>query len=199
MLRNLGSEETKIFCDTGNIKSWIFAGNYKPDVDDNLKSFITKFEPYIGSVKTRIEHSIFDIYTEEKNIYKNICNDLSPWVRTVWEPENQESLDFLLSHTSVKILCDELPHKKYPYKVYIKYKLDEETRKSFSKWIKNYNSKILVTGESIKWLEQELYFTWNPCIFVEDQATLSMIGLFLGDSVQKVEEYITKVSINTTL
>lgn len=199
LLRNLGLEGARNFCETGNIKSWLAPRDYRPEVDKDLKDFIVKFEPYFGNVKTRIEHSIFDIYVSEKSIFDKICNDLSPWIRVIWEPENQESLDFLLSNTSVKILCDEFPHKKYRYKVYIKHKINEETRRSFSKWIKNYPNKILVTGDSVKWFDNELYFTWNPCLFVEDQATLSMIGLFLGGSVQKVEEYITKVSINTTL
>jgi hypothetical protein len=176
----------------------IYRRHHNVDIHD-IVDFTEKLKPCFDLVKIRIEHDFLDIYTEDRQIYDTLSNSLSKWTKYVWEPENQEYLNFLLSSNSVKILCDEYPHKKYRYKVYIKQKLSLETKKNFASWVKNYPEKIITTGDSTAWLNEEIAYTWNPCVYIEDQATLSMVGLFLGSNVQRVEEYITKVSINTTL
>lgn len=198
IIRNYGFEESKHLCKTRNFHEKKWLGFHKPNIDINeLEQFINKFESYSGNVKIRLEVNVIDIYIRDYDTYNQILYDLEPWIRGIWEPENQESLNFLLSSNNIKILCDDYPYNKYKYKVYIKYKINEEARKSFSSWIKHYPNKIYAIGESAKWLENDFYFVWNPSIYVEDQATLSMIGLFLGGSVQKVEEYVTRNSINT--
>lgn len=201
LLRNNVIEETIRYCNSQSAPSWKWANvytNHNVDVPE-VADFIEKIKPYFDLVKLRIEHNFLDIYTEDRQIYDTLSNSLSKWVQYVWEPENQKYLNFLLSSNSVKILCDEYPHKKYRYKVYIKNKLNPETKKNFSSWASNYPEKIITTGESTAWLDNVLMYTWNPCLYIEDQATLSMVCLFLGNNVQRVEEYITKVSINTTL
>jgi hypothetical protein len=200
LLRGLRIDNVKTFIKSKDNKSWCWAVSYRSDIDEEkLENFVEKIIPYLPKIKIRIENSIFNIYTLDEDVYYNLIAELVHYVEEVWAPENQEYLDFLLSGNSVKILCDDLPYKKYRYKVHIKHRLNEETKKSFSNWLKNYSGKIYASGESAKWLENDFYFTWTPCIFVEDHATLSMIGLFLSGSILKVEEYITKVSINTTL
>lgn len=171
----------------------------KEETREDLGIFLAIFEPYMSRVKYRCEGTACDIYLDNQQDYESLTEVLGPFLEEAWEPANQQELDFLKNCGSKKIVCDELPHKKYRYKLYIKFRTGPEIRKNFGEWIKNYKGKIHAAPQTEQWFSRQNRWSWNPFVYVADQPTLSMAGLFLGSAVHKVEEYIPRVSINTTL
>jgi hypothetical protein len=198
LIRIFSLDEIKHFCATGElkIKTW---WKIKEGIREDLGSFINVFEPWIPKVKYRCEGPVCDIYIDNTDDYNSLKEILSPFLSEIWEPANQQELNFLINSGTKKIVCDELPYKKYRYKLYIKFRIDPDLRKNFGEWIKNYKGKIRSTPQTEEWILEKNHWPWNPCVYIEDQPTLSMVGMFLGAAVHKVEEYIPRISINTTL
>jgi hypothetical protein len=165
----------------------------------DLFDFYNALEPYLGKkLKFRTENNVIAIYLDNKDVFDSLSQRINQWVNSLYEPANEEELDFLLN-SNKKIICSDLPYGKYKYKVYLKYHTNLNTRQQFKRWITNYGEKIKTNSASESWFDKNPYYPINPQIYVEDQAILSMIGLFLGNNLRKVEEYITRSSINTTL
>jgi hypothetical protein len=113
-------------------------------------------------------------------------------------PASDTELDFMNNNSSKKVLCNHIPFNKYPYKVHIKYTMSRNNRLAFGKWISNYNGKIKASSAAHDWFNGKESYN-ALIIYVEDQPTLSMVGLFLGNSISKVEEFIPRSSINISL
>lgn len=197
LVKSYGWENTKDYCRTGIFKY----SRYKPNVDNvNLYHFIDLMKPFSNQVKFRFEHDFFDVYVEEKSLYTKLQDILSQWMVSICEPENDTELLFLLEEKNAKkVVCKNLPHGKYRYKIHLRYKTDIDVRQNFAKWMLNYHDRIRAPQQTLHWLERDNHWHWTPFIYVEDLPTLTMVGLFLGRAVMRVEEYIPKVSINTTL
>ena len=197
ILRSYGYEKTKEFCNT---QQWTYT-KWKPTIDrDGLIAFMTAIDPYISLAKFRFEHNFFDVYLDTEEKYKQLQTILAPWITLICEPENQEILKFLLEkQNNKKTICSKIPYGLYKFKIYLRYKTDPEIRKNFLTWSKNYGDKIRIPNQTSQWLEYDSRWQWNPFLYVADQSTLSMVSLFLSGSITKVEEYIPKMSINTTL
>lgn len=198
LIRSYGWDQAKQFAIDGT--GWHFS-NWRPKVDgENLNEFITVIDSYRDTLKFRFEHDYFDIYLEEENQYNNLQQLLARWIQGLSEPEDKTSLNFLKEEqNSRKVICNKLPHGKYRYKIHLRYRTSIDLRKNFKNWITNYADKIRVPHQTLEWMEYESRWQWCPFMYVEDQGTLSMVCLFLGGSVYKIEEFIPKRSINTTL
>jgi hypothetical protein len=72
-------------------------------------------------------------------------------------------------------------------------------RPKFLEWANKYNSKTAIADSTQKWLEGRTSYVQSPFMYVEDDKTLAMFGLFLGNHVRIVEEFILRSSINTSL
>lgn len=197
ILRSYGYEKTQEFCST---QRWKYS-NWKPSIDrDNLLAFMNVIDSHKSAAKFRFEHDFFDVYVETEEKYREFQAILEPWITGTCEPENQQALEFLLEkQNSKKVICNKLPHGLYKFKIHLRYKTDPEIRKNFLAWSKNYGNKIRIPEQTSQWLEYDSRWQWNPFLYVADNGTLSMVSLFLSGSVTKVEEYIPKMSINTTL
>lgn len=197
IIRSYGYEKTQEFCST---QRWKYS-NWKPNIDrDNLTAFMTAIDAHKSAAKFRFEHDFFDVYLETEEKYREFQSILQPWITGICEPESQQELEFLLEkQNSKKVICNKLPHGLYKFKIHLRYKTDPEIRKNFLEWSKNYGNKILIPKQTSQWLEYDSRWQWNPFLYVADNGTLSMVSLFLSGSITKVEEYIPKMSINTTL
>jgi hypothetical protein len=196
MVKRLGIPRTVEFC----LSQKPTAVWNRNNIDrTRLLKFTNAVEPFLTSeLQIRVEGKNFNIYCKDRILLNRLSNTLSEWATELHEPANDIEQDFLNGNTK-KVLCNYIPFKTYQYKVYIKSTAPLGIRDSFKSWVANYNGKIKVPKHTAKWFEKGSGWGWIPTIYVKDSATLSMVGLFLGSTVQKVEEFIPRSSINSTI
>jgi hypothetical protein len=196
LIKVYGIGFTKEFCKGAATKSYLFAERLKdPQRLEELSRFTEAYAVYDKKVKIRAERNIFDLYCDDSNLYQSILKDLGAWIKGVTEPSNQQELEFLTQNSHKKIVCNVLPHKSYQYRITISHKIDPGTREKFSTWVRNYDEKLKFPGNTVKWLSGQ--WAWQPAIYVKDSSTLSMLGLFLGNNILKIEEFIPRSHINS--
>jgi hypothetical protein len=149
-------------------------------------------------IHVRVEGRIFSIYCKDRTLFETISKDCAKYVVAEYEPASDIELEYMTSNSAKKVLCNHIPFNQYPYKVYIKYNMPRNTRAAFKKWVENYEGKIKVVSATHNWLNGLDYYN-ALIIYVADRPTLSMVGMFLGSSISKVEEFIPRSSINTSL
>jgi hypothetical protein len=67
----------------------------------------------------------------------------------------------------------------------------------FYRWILNYNGKIRAPMGTANWLNGKKHWVVNPTLYVKDGPTLSMVGLFLGERISSIQEFVPRSMINT--
>jgi hypothetical protein len=149
-------------------------------------------------VKIRSEGSHFNIFCADTNTLDTIKKEMAPWIQTITEPESDAEREFLLSSGPKKVLCKEYPHGKFKYKVYIRDRLDVDTRKKFIDWLKKYPDNTNVANNTEQWLLGKKLYIQDPFFYVIDEKMLSMVLLYLGNYCKKTHQYILKSSINTS-
>ncbi len=163
-----------------------------------LLQFITVVEPFLkDNLQIRTEGSHFNLFCKDTTTLNSIEAALRPWIRKICGPNTEEELNFLLENGHKKRLCDKLPKGKYNYKVFFKIKLPEDKRMAFSVWAENYSEKIEIAGLSDLWLKGIKKYKQDPFMYVEDEKTLSMVGMFLSGYIKKVEHFIPRNSVLT--
>jgi hypothetical protein len=163
--------------------------------------FERAFSPFIGNeLQTRVEGSYARIFCNDKKLVKKLCKALGKWAETLYEPASKEECSYLLDNGRRKQVCDEFPKGKYRYKVYFKSGLDRDTRASFAGWIGKYKEdKLLPSAATKRWFLGDLYYLQMPFMYVTDEQTLAMVGMYLGNNIKCVDEFILRNSINTRI
>jgi hypothetical protein len=164
-----------------------------------LSEFLLKLKIFIDAdLKMRFEGSSVSIFCRDKDLNLLLKTELKKWLYEIHAPATDHELEFLVNQTSRKIVRDSLPHSKYKFRVNLRHNTDINTRNKFRSWINNYGDKIKIASHTEHWFEYgSSGYGCNPSLYVEDSATLSMIGLFLGTYVRSTEEFILRSSINT--
>ena len=198
-IKRLGVEETKKYCldkERDKFDSYLPARSRVDKV--SLLYFTNSVEQFLNKdIQIRVEGNLFNIYCKDLSLYNDMVKTLYTWVREVHEPANDQELEYLITSNSKKIVCNQLPYEKYRYRLYIKPATSANIKTAFAKWIENYGGKARMPIGTKQFLNNK--WTTAPFIYIEDQPTLSMVGLFLGDNVQKVQEFIPRSSINISL
>lgn len=168
---------------------------------EDLSTFCEKFQQFENTnTQKRSEHNSLSVFCDDIVLLDNMIQEMQPWVYEIWKPESDADLKFLTSTTAKKVVCDALPYEKFRYRVRIKSMTDLNTRANFANWINNYQDKTSISGHTKKWFYSgKGGYGWNPFLYVEDTATLSMVGLFLGNNISSTEEFVLRSSINTSL
>lgn len=209
-LTYLGIESVKEWC-TGLVPKdempfWMRNSKMSKEDKAELLLFTVKVEPYLDLKKTkegqiRAEGRHFNLFCRDKQMMEAISAALAPWVTNIYGPATDEELAFMLASDNKQITCDQLPYKKYQFRIYLKNDMPLDRRRKFLEWGKTYQDRILISGQTKRWLDNNMYYTYmqSPFLYVEDAKSLTMVGLFLGGNVKKVEEFIPRSSINTIL
>ena len=168
------------------------------DIDKKkLSAFYKDITPFLNiNLKFRSSGGCFDIYTDDNKIVDALSIALDMWITEIHQPATEQELE-VLTNQNKKIVCNKLPYNKFQYKVYLRYRTNIEIRQRFKIWINNYPEKIQVPDAVSKWFDLDSKWSWDPIIYVADRNTLAMVGLFLGNDVRKVEEFILRSNINT--
>lgn len=201
MIKRLGVVKTISECmskkhpNNAGIAYYSSYNNYDPD---RLLLFIEDVDQFLDkNIHVRTEGGIFSIYCDDAALFKRMCKKLDYWITEVFEPANDAEYQFMLDNGRKKVLCNHLPFQKYQYRVYIKEKISLDIREKLWNWMSKYNGKFRVPVRVATWLMGTKQWVTGPSIYIEDGPALSMLLLFLGDRASKVEEFVTRSSINT--
>jgi hypothetical protein len=83
-----------------------------------LLAFVKKIEKfYDKDLQFRAETNRFNIFCKDKTLLDKMINDLREWIHCVTVPANDQEHEFLLENGHKKIICDDIPFKKYQYKL----------------------------------------------------------------------------------
>jgi len=202
-LKWLGVETTKDFCLNNPTPTlWSWQSNDKLSLKDKaaLLEFTTGMEPFIelkDQLQIRVEGRRYNIFCKDRILLESIYNTVAPWVQRVSGPTTDEELNYMLDNGHRKILRDVLPKNMYQYRVYFKESWKIEDRTKFLAWaIKNPNI-VDVSKSSKDWLEDNKRWVYNPFIYVKNAHTLTMVGLYSGGNVKRIEEFILRENLVT--
>lgn len=164
----------------------------------NLSRFYEKVKPfYDEDLQIRVEGRRFNLFIKDKDLLDRVCKELEEWIFEVTTPASEEELEYMVANGHKKRVCDNYPNEKYRYRVHLKQTTGHETRKRFYEWLTKYGNRAHVIPSTESWLTGDAYYCRNPYFYVEDSSLLSMVGMFLGNDLRRVEEFILRSSINT--
>ena len=170
----------------------------RPVNKTRLRDFANDVEPFLREeIQLRCEGDHFNLFCKDLDLYKRLCRNLEQYITVAYEPSSEEELTFMINNGHKKVVCNQLPYETYQYRVFFKPGCDVNVKGNFESWISNYMDRVRIPAGTIKWFSTG----WRPApfMYVIDKATLSMIGLFMGSNIHKVEEFIPRSSINTCL
>jgi hypothetical protein len=196
MVKRKGVADTIKFCSDESTRVEYYHKNINRP---RLLEFTNAIKSYLDKdINVRVEGSIFSIYCKDFSIFETISKECAEYIVSEFAPASDTELNFMNSNGAKKVLCNHIPFNRYPYKVYIKYNTPVTTRSGFGKWATNYTGKIKSSSAAQNWFNG--VESYNALIiYVADRPTLSMVCMFLGNSIAKVEEFIPRSSINISL
>lgn len=147
--------------------------------------------------KLRSEGQTFSVFFSDRETLDQIKKSMQKWITKIYAPENEDQFKFFETHNANKVLCKELPYKKFKYKISLTTNVPSNIRERFDQWSTNYGSDLGISKSTQSWLEGTNRYCYHPFIYVTDSKLLSMILLYLGNNIKTVEEYIVKDNINT--
>ena len=191
----LGILRTQAWINGNEFDKWAFRGSEKSEV----QHFVNCYKQIdFNNVLTRAEGKSVSIFAENREDTYKIVEIMKEWVVHLTEPASDNECEFLLENGHKKILCSALPKDgMYRYRVYIKQNMQLSTREKFYEWMQKFPLKFNISITTKKWLTGARHYVQSPFFYVSDQKMLSMVGLYLGNHVQRVEEFIVRTSINT--
>ena len=189
----LGIDRTNSWLNGADTDKFIWRDASKPDIEE----FVKKYQSLTGlDLQIRTDGSKISVFLKDADLVDKVVDLFSKWVTTITEPSSDQEYDFLMSNSSKKVICDDFPKGKYRYKIYIKTKMNVNTRERFQSWMANYGDKFDVATSTSKWLSGNKHWIQDPFFYIEDQHMLSMVGMYLGDNLKRVEEFIPRNKIN---
>lgn len=164
----------------------------------SLINFYNKVKPfYDEDVQIRVEGSRFNIFLKDKDLLDRICKELNVWIFQVTGPASDEELAYMTANGHKKRVCEKYPSEKYKYRVHLRQNMAHDTRKKFYDWLTKYGDQVRIINSTERWLTGKSFYCQTPYFYVNDSSLLSMIGMFLGNDLRSVEEFILRSSINT--
>jgi hypothetical protein len=194
LFRSKTLDEVEEFClgpnphDKHSYSIWVRAWNNR-ELINNVCTFLKSYSKDVYNL--RIESSIFDVYTNDKEFYNLISLEFEETLRHKFEP-SEANIDLLKSNQNY-ITVDRLPKGQYNYRVYLlphKMKGDKEGKQKYLEWIKRQTPKITCTPSIEKWF---LATDWNwdrRYVLVEDESTLLMLKLRNAEVMGRVYNFV---------
>lgn len=158
--------------------------------DDILKlsKFLEKFDKHLYAV--RHESDVFDLYTNNVDLFDDLMSKFNSFVRLVCSPESGS--DESLLQQKKNIIVKKYPHDRYRYRVFLlPHKITDTKEKiEFLGWINSQNNRIRLTTAVYDWF---LNTRWNwdrRYVLVEDQNTLLLLKLKNPEAVGGIYDYV---------
>lgn len=193
LIKRWGVTDSQDFCNNPKDTRW--RKHYTTADKTQLLEYIAAVEPFLDKeMQMRAEWDTLNFYLNDYNLYKQLQTRLSDWVVSVTEPASIGDVESLQEKGSL-VLCDELPHKKYHYRLYLRYQMPLHLRLSFLGWLDNYSETVKPSKGTIRWLSGRSHYLQDPFIYVSNQSQLLMVKLFLSDYARKTEEFILRNTV----
>ncbi len=148
----------------------------------------------LGEHQIRVESDTCAVFTNTRLIADNLLKDIEKYVVEYHEPENNKLADFLSSNKN-KIVCNQLPHDHFRYKIYFKNGEVKNGRilKGFLTWADKMNNKIHVPAGTRKVISGEDYqYFYGHYFYAKDQQMASMASMMISENLHRTEEYVLK-------
>ena len=159
---------------------------------DQLVKYAEAIKPFVDKdFKTRNEWNTLNYFINDPALYQDLKTVLKDWIVSVNEPASEDDIQTLQSKSS-NILCNDLPYSRYKYRLYIKNSMPVHQRSQFCDWLKNYEEKIHYSKSTSEWLKGKSYYSQAPFLYIEDQGLLLMIKMFLGQWLNRTQEFIPR-------
>lgn len=190
-----GPDRALDWCD-GAFSS-VFHSIQRGPVDrESLKKFILKSRDFIvdkDNVQVRAEGNRFNLFLKDQDLLKRINKELAPWITDVYGPTTEQEYEYLMNSDCKKILCDQLPHSSFKYKIFIKERMKANARELFLTWADRYSEEdIRISPSTKRWLNGNVFYKQDPFFYIKNDSMLTMVRLFLGDNVRVVHEYVRR-------
>lgn len=198
MIIRLGPEKTKLWA--SNHPEYTGWWNATNEQKTQVLEFLNKVEPFLNDeLQIRTEGSHFNIFCKHVVLRDHIIQELKPWIKNIFGPDNEKELEYMLANGGKKVVCNKLPHQQYRYKIHFRTNMPADARSKFLSWSDNYKDRTFIAESTHRWLSGKRHWAQLPFMYIEDDKTLSMFSLFLGNNLRIIEEYVLRSSINTSL
>ena len=189
--RNNSVEKVIEFCNSGTPSEYVnslqtIAYNNKEGILD-LAEFFKEYDT--GMWSKRIEGHSMDVYTNDSALYAKFSTRFKDIIIHRFEPD-LTNIDQLTDNKV--IICKQLPHKIYQYKVYLlPHKMvDKEEKRTVVEWLKKQKPKVTCTPAVERWF---IKTDWNwdrRYILVQDEQSLLMLKLRAAEVVGRIYNYV---------
>lgn len=153
-----------------------------------VTSFLTKFPADTWS--KRIETDIFDLYTNNENMFDACCEQFSSIVRVSFSPLKE---NIALLNSPYTILANKLPYNTYKYKVFLTpHAVDPDVniRSQYIKWLEEQSPRIRISPAVKSWF-LNCHYNWDRrYLLVEDEQTLLILKLRDSSAVGQTYKYV---------
>jgi hypothetical protein len=192
LIKRWGLAETQAYC-TGNNERR-FGRQYNKADKDQLFKYSVAVAPFLDKdLQIRAEHNTINFYLNDSNLVTLLKSSVTEWIVSVTEPESTADVESLQSKSSL-VLCNELPHGKFNYRVHMRYNMPVHQRESFLTWLKNYGDQLRPSKTTVRWLMGKSPYMQDPFVYVVDKSHLLMVSLFLSGNLKNTQEFVLRDS-----
>lgn len=194
-IKRWGVEDTLKFCDDpASTRGYYYQRSSNVNKHE-LKKYITAIQPFLDKeVQLRAESSVLSFFLSDKTLYEDLIKAAYPWIRSITEPVSDDEARALIESTTSQVFCDNLPHEKFKYKVYLRYQMPVHNRQNFLEWIANYGDSVRPSKSTLKWLSSGTNYMQDPFIHVTDKNQLLLTKLYLGQYARNTQEFVLRNS-----
>lgn len=140
-------------------------------------------------IKTRAEYQTYNLYCIDVKTYELIKQRFNSWIYSITEPATNDDLAKLSANPS-QHLCKVLPYNRYTHKVFLRASMPLHQRLKFIGWLEYYKDTIKPSKGTVRWMRDEKSWLQDPFVYVDNPKQLTMVGMFLGNNLKKVQEFV---------
>jgi hypothetical protein len=140
-------------------------------------------------IKTRAEWGTMNIYCLDIDTYNLLQEKFKKWICSVTAPANAKDL-IKLNSKPLQHLCKRLPHNRYTHKVFLRSNMPKHQRLKFMSWLEHYQDTVKPSKGTVRWMREDRSYLQDPFVYVDNPKQLTMVGMFLGNNLKKVQEFV---------
>ncbi len=145
----------------------------------------------------RVEGDHCGVFTNSLDLVELIEKKYKKYVIEIHSPVDDKIAGFLGNNKN-KVVCNELPYENYRFKVYFKngVTLSDTFKGGFLKWAEKFeDGRIHLPQGTRRVLEGDHPYCYGQYFYAKDSKIASMALMFMGDYLNKTEEYVLKTEI----